>query len=41
MLALKSKLETGPAQGRDARIIAQKLRWLAERHPFPPGNPNS
>jgi len=41
MLALKSKLETGAAQGRDARLSAHKLRWLAERRPLPPGNTNS
>ena len=41
MLALKSKLETRPAQGREARIAAQKLRWLAERRPLPPGTTNS
>ena len=41
MLALKSKLETTPAQDRDARLAAQKLRWLAERRPLPPGNTNS
>src|SRR5438552_11302801 len=34
MLALKSKLETNPAQGREARIAEQKLRWLDERHPI-------
>ena len=39
--ALKSKLETGAAQGRDARLAAQKLRWLAERRPLPPGNTNT
>src|SRR5947208_10163448 len=32
LLTLKSKLETNPSQGRDARIAALKLRWLAERH---------
>src|SRR5437773_11106309 len=37
MLALKSKLETTPAQGHDARIATLKLRWLAERNPLPPG----
>ena len=41
MLALRSKLETGPAQGREARLAAQKLRWLAERHNLPPGNTNT
>ena len=41
MLALRSKLETGAAQGREARIAALKLGWLAERHPLPPGNTNS
>src|SRR3989442_15572245 len=40
LLALKSKLETNPSQGHEARIAAQKLRWLAERPPFPPGNTN-
>ena len=40
MLALRSKLETGPSQGREARITAQKLRWLAARHNLPPGNTN-
>ena len=39
--ALKSKLETSPAQGRDARLAALKLRWLVERHPLPPGNTNT
>ena len=39
--ALKSKLETTPAQGRDARLAAQKLRWLSERHQFPPANTNT
>jgi len=41
MLALRSKLETSTAQGRDARIAAQKLRWLAARRPLPPGNTNT
>ena len=41
MLALKSKLETGPAQGREARIAAQKLRWLAERHQSPHRSSNT
>ena len=41
MLALRSKLETGAAQGRDAQLAAQKLRWLAERRPLPPGNTNT
>src|SRR5437870_7324286 len=39
--ALRSKLETSAAQGRDARIAAQKLRWLAARRPLPPGNTNT
>ena len=38
LLALKSKLESSPAQGREARRAAQKLRWLAERHNLPPRN---
>jgi len=41
MLALKSKLETNPSEGREARLAAQKLHWLAERRPLPPGNTNS
>ena len=41
LLALRSKLETGPAQGREARLAALKLRWLAERRPLPPGNTNT
>jgi transcriptional regulator with XRE-family HTH domain len=40
MLALKSELEANPSQGRDARLAAQRLRWLAERRPLPPGNTN-
>src|SRR3989442_15585518 len=28
MLALRSKLETGPAQAREARLTPHKLRWL-------------
>ncbi len=39
--ALKSKLETTPAQGREARLSAHKLRWLAERRSLPPGNTNT
>src|SRR5437016_7230760 len=39
--ALRAKLETGAAQGREVRIAAQKLRWLAEQHSLPPGNTNS
>ena len=39
--ALKSKLETSTAQGRDARLAGLKLRWLDERRPLPPGNTNS
>src|SRR2546428_13838797 len=38
--ALRSKLETKPSQGREARIAAQKLRWLAARNQLPPGNTN-
>src|SRR5438094_8729611 len=34
--ALRSKLETSPVQGREARLAAHKLRWLAARRPFPP-----
>src|SRR5256712_568381 len=41
LLALRSKLETSPAEGRDARLAAQKLRWLAARLPLPPGNTNT
>ena len=41
LLALKSKLETTPAQGRDARLAAQKLRWLVERRLLPPANTNT
>src|SRR5438552_1862490 len=41
MLALRSKLETGAAQGRDARISVLKLRWLAARNQLPPGNTNT
>src|SRR5438093_9193709 len=41
LLALKSKIETGPAQGREVRLAAQKLRWLAERRSLPPENTNS
>src|SRR5437870_9602844 len=33
--ALRSKLDTSPAQGREARRAAHKLRWLAERNPLP------
>ena len=39
--ALKLRLETSPAKCREARIAAQKLRWLTERRPLPPGNINS
>ena len=39
--ALRSKLETGAAQGREARLAALKLRWLAERRLLPPGNTNT
>ena len=39
--ALKSRLETNPSQGRDARLAAQKLRWLAEGRPLPPENTNT
>src|SRR5437870_10469586 len=41
LLVLKSKLETNPSQGCEARIAAQKLRWLAERRPLPPGDINT
>src|SRR5438094_361491 len=37
--ALKSKLETSPTQGSEARIAAQKSRCMAERHQPSPGNP--
>src|SRR3989442_840206 len=38
LLALKSKLETGAAQGRDARLAAHNLPWLGDRHNLPPPN---
>jgi len=41
LLALKSKLETYPAKGSEARITAQKLRWLDERHNLQPVNSNT
>src|SRR5437867_1989895 len=41
MLALRSKLETGAAQGREARLAAQKLRWLAERRGAATENQNA
>src|SRR5439155_20600695 len=39
--ALRSKLETSWAEGREARIATQKLRWIPERHQFPHGNTNT
>src|SRR5207244_2164851 len=41
MRALRAKLETNPSEGREARIAALKLRWLAERRPLPPGGTNT
>jgi transcriptional regulator with XRE-family HTH domain len=32
LLALKSQLEANSGKASDARMNAQKLRWLAERH---------
>jgi transcriptional regulator with XRE-family HTH domain len=32
LLLLKSRLEANPGKGSEARMTAQKLRWLAERH---------
>src|SRR5437899_2282946 len=32
LLELRSRLQTKTSKGGEARMIAQKLRWLAERH---------
>src|SRR5207244_12576941 len=34
LLALKSKRESSPTHGREARIAEHKLRWLDERRPI-------
>jgi transcriptional regulator with XRE-family HTH domain len=38
LLALKSQLEANSGKANEARIDAQKLRWLAERHGITAGN---
>jgi transcriptional regulator with XRE-family HTH domain len=40
LLELRSRLQTTTSNASKARMIARKLRWLDERHPFPPGNTN-
>jgi transcriptional regulator with XRE-family HTH domain len=35
---LRSRLQDEPGKGREARLAAQKLRWLADRHGMAAGS---
>ena len=38
LLELRSRLQTKTSKGSETRVIAQKSRWLAERHDVTTGN---